>query len=376
MRRTSTDDLGFWEPALSYFLEILRPQRHQKPKTRISSPDWDKIVLFCREGHVADRVLGSLSSLDDVPSTARRALLAQALLAEERSARAYEQLADLCGAFEHAGIRLVSLKGADLLIQNTGIGRLPARWMADLDLLVHPDHLESGERVLRAQGYSSEGDRAYLLRFHHHLMYSHPDTRKLDIDLHWTPHLRTHTHFNSIEVFERLEQKDWNGSTVWAMCREDQLLAHLLHLASHHFRVPFKNILDIFDLADNPNLDEALLLSIVHSTQTTCAVYLCLLFLEMFYPLPPFLETIRAELALSAHHRKNVLRRIRPYSFTAPQTPDHLFIRVMLDFALRSSTFQGIGVLIYKACKRIEEQTGLPFDPARGMSSYSKVRGH
>jgi hypothetical protein len=130
-----------------------------------------------------------LDSVVDVPCAAEPpAPLAPTTVAAWRNVRHMHLLERVAGAFAEAGVPLMVLKGAALqLVLDTDPD---ARPMADLDLLVHPHHVDRAQQLLEQLGglrSPSQFREDFFPRYYYEIQYTMGGLRPVTIDLHVRP---------------------------------------------------------------------------------------------------------------------------------------------------------------------------------------------
>ena len=127
-------------------------------------------------------------------------------------------------ALGDAGIDVAIFKGlsAALLVH----GRMAARPMMDIDILVpRPDYARADE-ILRDGGWEYRHSPEQRMVADHSIDYVHPNGCSLD--LHVRPLLEVRNGLLEPEVFARGRRIDWCGCTVIVPCLEDEVLIALV----------------------------------------------------------------------------------------------------------------------------------------------------
>ena len=168
----------------------------------------------------------------------------------QRNLVLFGALNQIVKALNAAGIRVIALKGAHLA--GAVYPSLALREMADIDLLVEPEHLAPAANILEAQGYapSSRYTPAVRMATQHHL----PSLFKpgvAQVELHWTitqPY-RT-TYVDPAELWQRAVPVHLAGVNALGLGVED-LLLHICHHASYHhlFAFGLRPLCDIAEIA-------------------------------------------------------------------------------------------------------------------------------
>jgi len=181
--------------ALLRLLRLLR-RSDDPPPPLPADLEWDRLVDAAL-GHrivpwLCDRLERSVEI--DAPSHARERLRA---LRKENTLRAFfltRAAVELDGRMRAAGIDVIHLKGPALA--HSLHGRVDARQVGDLDILVRPEGAEAARDLLERAGFRPWWGRAVeldarrrrsLLRSASELRYRDPDER-FTVDLHWRLH--------------------------------------------------------------------------------------------------------------------------------------------------------------------------------------------
>ncbi len=176
---------------------------------------------------------GAASSFDadskrttSLPSGLTRSLVAL------RNLRMMHLLERIALRFNRAGIPLMALKGAALNL--TLYERPDARPMADLDLLVQPEHLDRVTGLLEEIGCQRSQvlvREDFFPRFYYEIEYTSGSINPVTIDLHVRPlrPLRYSRFVPDDALWARAEPASVGQATVLVPCPEDMLI----HLAAH-----------------------------------------------------------------------------------------------------------------------------------------------
>jgi len=149
-------------------------------------------------------------------------------------AKVEQDLPPVVATLRSKGIRVAPIKGshyAKALYAN------PAeRPMADVDLLVMPQHRGEAERALREIGFEAF-EAAPLI--HHASVWSRGE---LTIDLHWNIVADGRSRIDFAQVWSRMTP-GWPAGAEF-LERTDALVFHLVHLVRNRLRAPLLHVVD------------------------------------------------------------------------------------------------------------------------------------
>ena len=142
-----------------------------------------------------------------------------------------EELEDVLGRMDAAGIDFILLKGSALRATQPGFG---GRFQCDVDVLLRLRDLPRAEELLLASGFlldESFKDREALLRDHFHLGY---ERRGAIVELHWDIDYTSPPGFIE-RLWERSRTVELEGRARRVLAPEHELLFGCLHLSRHCF---------------------------------------------------------------------------------------------------------------------------------------------
>ncbi len=170
-----------------------------------------------------------------------------------RNLQGYRDLRDLASSFQAADIPVIVLKGAfltEVVYRNPGM-----RPMADMDLLVPRQHLETAARLLTAGGFHADHPLPtdIIVQAVHHLPISAKSRAARAVEIHWSltpPH-----HPYSVEVgefWQRAIPATLAELPLHALAPEDLLLHLCMHLAyMHEFACGLRPFCDVAATLDH-----------------------------------------------------------------------------------------------------------------------------
>jgi hypothetical protein len=241
--------------------------------------------------------------------------------------RLQEDLGQLVGALEGAGIPTVALKGP--ILAERLYGDPFARFSTDIDLLIDPEHLDGAAAILISRGYAAgDGPAAarYLRRHHHHLSFVRSGHPRVEL------HFRAHAGFGVL-----IESQEWLGRaqryhsplgwSVSILAPEDEFIFLAVHAAEHCFdRLIW--LLDLkYFLATNPELKWPLVWCRARNARVLCPVAVSVAMLRFL--------GVRCPVPCSCGNRWRTLTALRslfgPWATVAPwDTPISLVQQAVL----------------------------------------------
>lgn len=213
----------------------------------LSEHQWSEVVDEAIRHGVAPILYGRLSDLaDHVPALALARLHDVYLHNALRNATVFGELADVLLALRGEDIPVIVLKGAHLAAIVYPDRAL--RPMADVDLLVRPQHLPRAERQLIERGYSPVENATVKTDYatHHH---ARPFTKSgaIPIEIHRgiTP-ARSPFQVDLDGIWARAREAEVTGIEGFVLAPDD-LMHHLcLHAAyNHRFEIPLLPLCDL-----------------------------------------------------------------------------------------------------------------------------------
>ena len=156
----------------------------------------------------------------------------------------YEELKRIIQAADEKSIPVIVLKGAALAL--SVYPNIALRTMGDIDLLVHQEHLETMDTIMRRFGYESNRDNIWDENENYHLpkYIRHP----YQIEIHWNlvpPDISVTLDLSGI--WARAQHLQIGNVTALMLAPEDLVIHLCLHVSAHHlFQVrPLRNLCDI-----------------------------------------------------------------------------------------------------------------------------------
>ncbi len=191
--------------------------------------DWEVFLAAVRANRLAPLLHEHTRAWDLFPARVRAALQEDALRSAWEASWQMEALAEITVAFRAAGIPLVLLKGAALLLT---IYEKPAlRPMCDLDLLVREHDLAQAKEIVLAHGYIQNWPERYPTLLQQQIGFRREKPFFIGVDLHSAlfkpPHL--------LKTWQ--EEWFWQNTIATRKGSVDGLVlrpeAQLLHLCGH-----------------------------------------------------------------------------------------------------------------------------------------------
>lgn len=222
--------------------------------------DWEAFLAVVSANRLGPLVHERARAWDLFPARARAVLQEAALRSAWDASWQLDALAEIAGAFRAAGLPLVLLKGAALLL--TTYAKPALRPMADLDLLVRPRDLPRAREILLEMGYSVLYPVRYPDLFQHELDFLREKPFRVGLDLHTNLFPMPHAMDGAqMEWFWRNTVAAQKGSVAGLVFRPE---AQLLHLCGHtwlgHHGGDLVNQLDAHEVIRQNSLDWDLLL--------------------------------------------------------------------------------------------------------------------
>lgn len=200
--------------------------------------DWDRLMVLAERNRLLPVVQRALRGADAVPRTVRDRLRAFGERNAGDALRLAAELRRIMAAFAAGGVSAVAYKGPALAVRAYGDPGL--RTFSDLDLLVHPAHLDGALDVLQAAGYESAyaftpaQDRAFRAVDGDYPLH-HPATGRL-VEVHaQVSSARFCVRLPTPELIARARPVPIGGGTVPALADDDLFLALCVHGAKHRW---------------------------------------------------------------------------------------------------------------------------------------------
>jgi hypothetical protein len=237
-----------------------------------SCPDWTAVIQLAERHGVAALLHGQLDAVPagTIPPPAREALAALARTCVAFNLRLRYDLDRLLGAFAHAGIPVMPLKGPVLADDLYPAPLL--RQAGDLDILVRvDDHAQAG-RLLEELGYACRPEDQQGADYH--TIFTN---EAIDVELHHDIGERHVTRMDVDGLWASARPACWQGHPVWSMSWPD-LLVYLAFHAAKDGLASLRALVDIALLVDRERdvLPWPALADRVRDAQLAPVVYLAL----------------------------------------------------------------------------------------------------
>ena len=220
--------------------------------TQCSPDDWESLWEAAARHGLAPLLCYRLKEQDALnlaPSRIADKLRNSLYLSTQRNVHKFQELGGVLSAFNHAGIRLIPLKGAHLAAL---VYPDPAlRPMGDLDLLVPREQLEEGAEIITGLGYRAS--RAYQVDDECTRMQHLPPMNKdghSTIEIHWAIS-KPHYPFmiDQAALWDSAVKTRITAQPAWVLSNENLLMHLALHTSyQHHFNSGLKPFCDIAEL--------------------------------------------------------------------------------------------------------------------------------
>lgn len=231
--------------------------------------DWQVFQQLVFRHRIAPLVWQSLGRIDSlpIPYDTQEALREEVDRNTLYALMQAEELVQLLQRFEHAGIRIMPIKGPVLAMQ--AFGNLGLRHAGDIDLLIDPTSVWDADRILTESGYVQTvpgfplrgGQIKAFMTMRKDFTYTHLE-RGFHIELHWRWSQNAHLFpVDFEETWARREEVNLGGSCVAAMPLEDLVLYLCAH-GAHTGWFRLKWLCDLNELIDQ--LDMPQLVSRAH----------------------------------------------------------------------------------------------------------------
>jgi hypothetical protein len=251
-------------PETTFLLAVLRAGvRGGAPPQAPAGLRWDAVLRLAQTSHLLGPLHRHLRLVEpaDVPAGVGDSVRRLFLAASRRSVRLTDRLGDILALARARDIPLLVLRGP--VLSQILHGDPAARYFADIDLLVRPQHFSAARRILEELGLSNPNAvrphaEPALVHFGYEMPFAGEDAR-LIVDLHWRS-------FDPVYDFEpRLDRLfrdritvDVGGMSVPTVSDEDRMLSLALHLAKHGW-LRLDHLFDVTLMARRPLRIERLL---------------------------------------------------------------------------------------------------------------------
>jgi len=151
-------------------------------------------------------------------------------------------------AFKQEGLRMLAMKGVALLAQL--YAHLPARPMADIDILLREEDYERGAGIIEGSGYKKELlglKESYWRQRQCHLTFvrKREGERAILLEAHWSLDFRRNGRLVLEESWQRTKDVDTEFGRIGVFSPEDTVLSLALHQRRFGKAFCLKYILDI-----------------------------------------------------------------------------------------------------------------------------------
>ena len=240
-------------PELELLLDIVLRKNPQIPE----GLDWEAFDAALRQHRLQPLLIRGLRSMNatalEQHPELKRYLGQQNRYARESFQR-LQALAQLSGAMEEAGIRMISMKGPLLAMELYGDPSL--RTSRDLDVVVPEEELDRAGEILVRLGYKPEENPFHktplrrkfygIVDLEKHMVYQKGD---ICLELHWKGSAQTEENFDA--QWERREEQTILGKKIAVLGADDRYPALIVHAAEHGYH-RLRWLLDLYELQKKP----------------------------------------------------------------------------------------------------------------------------
>lgn len=240
-----------------------------------------------------------------------------------KNERVLATLPEICGAFERGGVPFILLKGLYFALRL--YGGVERRTFWDMDLLVHPEHLQSARQLLADQGYRQVSPVFFNERVSRYLTHAY-DFRKEqapDIDLHWKLASHPGLRLDYDAVWESRQALAWAGTSLFTLSDDYALTFLLIGIVKDLERgaLRLRSMVDLYKLLQvmDPEMDWPLFFA---HRKDEGVERLCLEVMRAFFSLlqihpaelPRLQETVRARTG-DLPEQREVMAMLEPQRF-------------------------------------------------------------
>ena len=246
---------------LQLLLATLRPSHdaanEQQIHTLLSETlNWDYLLSMAEWHGVLPLVARGLSAQPTVPDAIRSRLQQAAFATAARNLHIASLATRIAVSLESAGVPVISYKG--VVLSQLLYGSTAMRPVADIDLIIHPEHFQSAVSLLAEQGFEdrfgfSDAQRSAVLHFSfEHGFRGHG----VHIDAHWRIAQRfVWPSLSMSRVWQSLAKFSFLGQELRVFAPDLMLAALCVHAAQDDW-VFLKSSADIAQLIEaHPQLD-------------------------------------------------------------------------------------------------------------------------
>ena len=215
--------------------------------------DWDKLLIALKNQWISPLLywkITTLSSASHLPNHVVEQLRNAFLWSRFRTLQMEKQLSGMLGAFQHAGIEILILKGPALA---RSVYPDPAtRPSSDLDILIKPSQVKRAGVLLEELGYQLETKRfmSFLKNIYKDEIFKATgNTRNLrGIELHWDLYLLhgTTREVGVEDLFQRAVELKTPSQTMSILHPIDALMYAAINIRNH---LPHNRLTWIYDTA-------------------------------------------------------------------------------------------------------------------------------
>lgn len=242
--------LNITDPAAQLLCDLLsldeKPLRDPEAYQQV---EWDRLLLHATQQNLAALLHKNIKLRHiglPIPSEILKVLQQHHIRDGATALLRLQTLEKILMSFQEQNIPVIALKGiylAEAIYNDDSV-----RSMADIDLLIHPYHLDKAEQILTQMGYKPW--RQFWTEHEMKLSHEMPAFLQVgepSIELHWTlldPGLPFSIDLD--KIWERALPVTIAGVDILGLAPEDLLLHLCLHAPTqHHFRNALRMIYDI-----------------------------------------------------------------------------------------------------------------------------------
>ncbi|MGG1629479.1 nucleotidyltransferase domain-containing protein [Rossellomorea sp. NRS-1567] len=222
---------------LLLIIDILKHDKLQENRFRVSSVDWEEFVRLVKHHRVYPQVYIKLVEypITFIPDYVMK------ILKQLYQKNTFHML-HLSGAmvkvsqlFSDNSIKALFLKGP--ILATDIYGELSLRTCSDLDVLIHIDNLEEVDALLKYNGYKKDDYITTILSDwkwrHHHVTYYHPEN-KVKVEIHWRLNPGPSKEPGFKELWSSRREKPISSHNSLAYLGREHLLCFLLTHGARH----------------------------------------------------------------------------------------------------------------------------------------------
>ncbi|WP_299396398.1 nucleotidyltransferase family protein [uncultured Gelidibacter sp.] len=159
---------------IRHIADILNRQDNQhllRKRFQESAVDWDHGVIIASQYLMLPALYCELKRKDllsDIPSDLKLYLEEITSINRNRNKSLLKEADEISALFNQAQIDFVFIKGT-VMLANLATEDIGARMVGDIDVVVHPDHIQQAYKLLQAHGYTDTIDFNYETKNFRHL---------------------------------------------------------------------------------------------------------------------------------------------------------------------------------------------------------------